>query len=224
MKKLLFLTTIILISINIHKANAQEVKLNTNLVVEADGTVKMENDATVWDDLRIPFNFGTSSNLATAWQQFVGVTYLDAFKPDGDDALYFSIQLPHSWKQGTNIFPHIHWTPMTDGTAGNNGVYWELEYVWANNGETFNTSTSVASGYTPVGFTGDLVTHRHYITKLGPETGIDGSGKTISSMLICRIARRGGNTADTYSGNAGAMEIDFHYQLDTFGSRQEYVK
>ncbi|KAF0198406.1 MAG: hypothetical protein FD166_1459 [Bacteroidetes bacterium] len=204
---------------------AQEVKVNTNLVIEADGTIRMDNTATVWEDLRIPFNFGTSNTLATTWQQFVGVTYLDVFKPSGDDALFFSVQLPHSWKAGTNIFPHIHWTPMTEGSEDDNGVYWELEYVWANNAETFPSTTTVISGVTTTPeLVGDLVPHRHYITKLGPPEGIDGSGKGISSMLVCRIARRGSNPADTYSGNAGAIEFDFHYQLDTYGSRQEYIK
>jgi len=222
MKKII---TLLLISGVWFNLMGQEVKLNTNLVVEADGTVRMDNDATVWDDLRIPFNFGTSNTLATTWEAFVGVTYLDVFKPSGDDALYFSVQMPHSWKEGTNIFPHIHWTPMTTGTTGNNGVYWELEYVWANNGETFPSSTTVISGTSTVpALSGDLVAKRHYITPLGTAEGMDATGKTISSMIICRIARRGNNAADTYSGNAGAMEFDFHYQLDTYGSRQEYIK
>lgn len=222
MKKI---TILLLLAISSYLLMGQEVKINTNLAIEADGTVRMDNGAMVWDDLRVPFNFGTSNTLATTWQQFVGVTYLDAFRPTGDDALYFSVQMPHSWKAGTNIFPHIHWTPITVGETGKNVVYWELEYVWANNGETFPSSTIVISGTTIVPeLSGNLVAHRHYITKLGPDTGMDASGKTISSMIICRIARRGGNALDTYDGNAGAMEFDFHYQLDTFGSRSEYEK
>jgi hypothetical protein len=222
MKK--FLTLLLIAGLSFHLMS-QEVKLNTNLVVESDGTVRMDNDATVWDDLRIPFNFGTSNTLATTWEAFVGVTYLDVFKPSGDDALYFSVQMPHSWKEGTNIFPHIHWTPMSTGTAGNNGVFWELEYVWANNGETFPVSTTVISGTsTAPALSGDLVAKRHYITPLGPAEGMDATGKTISSIIICRISRRGNNASDTYNGNAGAMEFDFHYQLDTYGSRQEYIK
>jgi hypothetical protein len=202
---------------------AQEVKINTNLAVESDGTVRMDNSATVWDDLRVPMNFGTSSNLATTWTSFLGNTYLDAFKASGTDALYFQAQLPHNYKEGTDIYAHIHWSPITAPTSGNNGVYWDLEYTWANNGETF-PATSTLSGYEVVpALTGDLVAKRHYITKIGT-SGISGSGKAISSMIICRIARLGDNVNDTYSGLAGALEVDFHYQVDTFGSREEYTK
>ncbi len=222
MKKLLFLTTIILISINIHKANAQEVKLNTNLVVEADGTIRMDDDAVVWDDLRVPLSFGTKGSLATNWDVFLGETYLDYFKATGTDALYFVVQLPHSWKEGTTIYPHIHWIPQADGAASANGVVWELEYTWANNGETFPATTKLTASTISPALSGNLVAKRHYITPLG--SGITATGKQISSMLVCRIARLGDNGSDTFAGTAGVLEIDFHYQLDTFGSRQEYVK
>jgi len=222
MKKLLFLTTIILISINIHKANAQEVKLNTNLVVEADGTIRMDDGAIVWDDLRVPLTFGTSSLLATNWEPFVGNTFLDCFKATGTDALYFVVQLPHSWKEGTTIYPHIHWIPQVNGAANANGVVWELEYTWANNGETFVTTPVITASTISPALSGNLVAKTHYITPLG--TGIPATGKKISSMLVCRIARLGGDSSDTFAGTAGVLEIDFHYQLDTFGSREEYVK
>ena len=34
-------------------AVAQEVKINSNLVIEADGTIRMDNAATVWDDIMV---------------------------------------------------------------------------------------------------------------------------------------------------------------------------
>lgn len=222
MKKLLFLTTIILISITIHKANAQEVKLNTNLVVETDGTIRMDGGAVVWDDLRVPLTFGTSSLLATNWEAFMGTTFLDCFKASGTDALYFVVQLPHSWKEGTTIYPHIHWIPQANGAASANGVVWELEYTWANNGETFPTTTKLAASTISPALSGNLVAKTHYITPLG--AGITATGKKISSMLVCRIARLGDDGSDTFTGTSGVLEIDFHYQLDTFGSREEYVK
>lgn len=222
MKKLLFLTTIILISINIHKANAQEVKLNTNLVVEADGTVRMDNGAIVWDDLRVPLSIAAKGTLVTSFEAFLGETYLEYFKDGGTDALYFVVQLPHSWKEGTTIYPHIHWTPKTPGADGANGVVWELEYTWANNGETFVTTPVITASTISPALSGNLVANRHYITPLG--SGIVGTGKKISSMLVCRIARIGSDSGDTYTGKAGALEVDFHYQVDTFGSREEYVK
>lgn len=222
MKTLVTIAIIILVSINIQKINAQEVKLNTNLVVEADGTLRMDGDAIVWDDLRVPLTFGTSSLLATNWEVFLGTTYLDCFKASGTDALYFVVQLPHSWKEGTTIYPHIHWIPQANGATNANDVVWELEYTWANNGETFPGTTKITGSTITPALSGNLVAKTHYITPLG--SGITADGKKISSMLVCRIARLGDNGSDTFTGTAGVLEIDFHHQVDTFGSREEYNK
>ncbi|MBK6345352.1 MAG: hypothetical protein IPF68_05345 [Bacteroidales bacterium] len=46
MKKILTILLISGLSLNLM---SQEVKLNTNLVVEADGTVRMDNNATCTD-------------------------------------------------------------------------------------------------------------------------------------------------------------------------------
>ena len=45
---------------------------------------------------------------------------------------------------------------------------------------------------------------KHYITDL---TEIDGAGGT-----------------DDYVGDAGLMEFDFHIEIDSFGSHEEYTK
>lgn len=222
MKALVSIAIIILLSINIQKINAQEVKLNTNLVVEADGTIRMDDGAIVWDDLRVPLSIAAKGSLATSFEVFLGGTYLEFFDATSIDELYFVVQLPHSWKEGTTIYPHIHWTPNTSGASNANGVVWHLEYTWANNGETFPTPTTITTSTIQPTLSGNLVANRHYISSLG--SGIDGTGKKISSMLVCRIARIGTDSGDTYTGKAGALEVDFHYQVDTFGSREEYGK
>ncbi len=51
-------------------------------------------------------------------------------------------------------------------------------------------------------------------------TGIVGTGKLISSMLICRVYR----PADTYNASVGLMEIDFHYQMCGTGSGTPFFK
>ncbi len=38
-------------------------------------------------------------------------------------------------------------------------------------------------------------------------------------MLICRLFRDGTNELDTYEADAGLLEIDFHYGMDTLGSQ-----
>jgi hypothetical protein len=50
------------------------------------------------------------------------------------------------------------------------------------------------------------------------------SGHTVSSIVVWKLERVGDDDADTYTGTARFLELDFHYQSDTEGSRQEYVK
>jgi hypothetical protein len=58
---------------------------------------------------------------------------------------------------------------------------------------------------------------------MSPEVTIDGhtAAKNVSSMLMCRIYR---DTGDTWAGNAAngpaLLEVDFHFPIDTVGSRQ----
>ncbi len=50
------IVTLCLVFVLIHLTTAlvaQEVKLNTNLAVEEDGTLRMDGTATVWDDLMV---------------------------------------------------------------------------------------------------------------------------------------------------------------------------
>ena len=55
-------------------------------------------------------------------------------------------------------------------------------------------------------------------------SAISGSGKTISSMLIGRLTRLTSSGSDTFTGDAYGIELDFHHQVDAFGSDAEFTK
>lgn len=48
--------------------------------------------------------------------------------------------------------------------------------------------------------------------------GIAGTGKTISSILICQVY------LSATPANVNAYQLDFHIEKDTFGSRSETSK
>jgi len=221
MKKII---TLLLLTTSSYLLMGQEVKINTNLAVEADGTVRMDGNAMVWDDLRVPLSEPSTGTVKPEWARFpYGVSgsapFINWFKASGIDEMYFLVQLPHNWKEGSDIEPHIHWVPSVNGETGPTVPRWGLQYSWISLGVTHSAYTTIyGSTIVPSEV---LVASRHYLTDLGT---IAGSGQKISSMLICRIFRDGDNGADTFAGLAGALEVDFHYQLDTFGSRLEYTK
>jgi hypothetical protein len=184
--------------------------------IEADGTVEFNGDATVWDDLRIPGSSVQKGASAPDLGTFLGSGNLLVNRFDGNattEQIYFTAQLPHSYKQGSDIYPHIHWTP-TDGNAGN--VKWQLEYSWQNINGTFSGTTTLT-----VTDSTDSTAWKHL---LAPFSAITGTSKTISSMLVCRLFRDPSDGDDTYGSDAALLEIDFHFEIDTVGSRQALSK
>lgn len=184
------------------------------------------------------FDEGTGTTAAEVNGESVGFTGVDdwgsglvttesskgvvvkAFNPDIEQEVYFELQMPHAWKEGTDLRPHVHWVPLISGGAGER-VTWGLEYTWANIGSTFSDTTIITNNDNI--YSEDLVKDKHYITALPV---ISGNGKTLSSMLMCRLFRDATSNykSDTYSGYAGFLEFDLHYMVDSKGSRQEYVK
>jgi hypothetical protein len=144
---------------------------------------------------------------------------LPFFSASTRNELYFTAQMPHAWAEGTDIEPHVHWIPPTDGAVGEK-VVWGLEYTWSNVLDVFGTST-IITGDTIIGTDTFLNENKHYVTDLGT---ISGTGKTLSSMLVCRVFRDAENVEDTYGDFAGLLEIDIHYQVDSLGSQEEFTK
>ena len=87
-------------------------------VVFADGSPS--ETAVAWDDLRVPAQ-NTKLNPTKsepAFEAFIDGVYSYHFGPANadDESLHFSAQLPHSYKLGTNLDAHIHWSPSTTNT------------------------------------------------------------------------------------------------------------
>ncbi len=188
----------------------------------------------LWEDLRVPASAGQKgATNPPGFAQFkddgavsTGV-FLNWFDADAEEELFFTVQLPHAWKQETDIEVHVHWTPEANGAAGEL-VQWGLEYTWANRSDIFQ-DTSTLTGNTHVPADNPLVADTHYVTELGDilATG-DASEGEASSMMVCRVYRDATDVTDTYGDaaggaklDAGLLEIDFHYQINSRGSIEE---
>jgi hypothetical protein len=165
----------------------------------------------VWDDLRTPVNAvklgGVNPPVDILYNGGMLLSFEDKILSQ-EQIVYFTIQLPHNWKEGTSLEPHIHWT-AEDGTAGN--IVWLLTYAWVNIEDIMPVYSEVIA----VGSTGEGY-GKHIVTNFGLINGID---KKVSSMLVCSVKRNSSNILDTYNGkSAYFMEIDFHYQIGSIGS------
>lgn len=202
--------------------------------ITSDGSLSYAGDATRWDDLKVPVNSVKIKNTTegASWEQFISGSGLSLlfFKEQTDankvSDVVFTVQMPHAWKQGSAIYPHVHWS--VDAEVGNDRVSWGLEYVWVNVGQQFNSATSIVYGNGLATPNGTFISAReHVITPLTSITSTtNGPSGTLSSMLVCRLFRNSSDAgADTYDGGSvGLLEIDFHYEIDSDGSNQEYTK
>ena len=185
----------------------------------ADGTLKMNGAATVWDDLRVIILTRTSARVSPVFYSGLGGNteiYSYRFEPDTDNNIYFEAQMPHSWA-GTKLYPHVHWTPSTTGTGT---VRWKLECSWTDYTKTYGTSFT----YTMDSTISTASQWKHMIAD--PGTGITPTADQdgISAMMVCRLYRDGAATEDDYSGYAHLLAFDLHYEMDTLGSSQPYIK
>lgn len=199
--------------------------------IEADGTIVLEGAATVWDDFLVnPDATSRGNSNSPVW----GGVSESAFKKNGssqgvflwmfsastEQEVYFTVQLPHKYKVGTDLSPHVHWTTATGTPTGTN-VVWGLEYTVIPIGGNFPTTsiltsnTIIASIGTPAG------TGQHLITPLG---AISGAGVDISTIIVCRLFRQVTNTNDTFANEVGLLSMDFHYEIDGVGSHSAFVK
>lgn len=226
---LIITAVIIILLVTSHIAGAQDVKINTNLVVEGDGTLRLDNDATVWNDLMVfpdattkggsnPPEWGTPFMKNTDGTS-KGV-YLWMFAPNQEEELHFTVQIPHDYKLGSDLYPHVHWTTAS-GTPSGSNVVWGLEYTLISVGGFFPVTVTVRTSTLIPECTPPSGTGQHLISEFSTVSGTD---LGISSVLVCRLFRAAGDAADTFPGDVGLLGFDIHYEIDTHGSRNLWTK
>lgn len=188
-----------------------------NTKFEADGTKVMEGNASVWDDLLVNPDATGKGSASPTFSTFKNGVSLWMFESGKSQEVFFTVQIPHKYKEGTSLFPHVHWTTSTGTPTGTN-VVWSLEYTVVAIGGNFPATTILTSNSvvaTPSG------TGQHNITNLGT---ISGTGIGISTILVCRLFRAATDSRDTFSNSVGLLSMDFHYEIDTEGSRDPFLK
>lgn len=169
-----------------------------------------------WDDIRIPGLSVERGAAAPGLGPWLAAGGLEVLRFDGVNTLeqvFFVLQMPHSFKLGSTIVPHVHWGPV-DNAAGD--VIWNLEVSLADMDAVFTPAAIIQVTDTAAG-----VAWTHQYASFGEYASIFAE---LSGMIVCRLYRDPALAGDTYGSDAGFLEIDLHYRLDTIGSRAELVK
>jgi hypothetical protein len=180
---------------------------------EQDGTMVATGNATTWDDLFVVLN-PSSQQFAPTYATYKSGKLLEfSDESTNEDRISFVTQMPHSYKIGSAVYPHLHWVGQ-DNTAG--AVAWKLEYTTATINGVF-TVTTTSTTYAQ----NSSITDNHTITGLGTIPGDRG----ISGVILGTLYRNSTNALDTYNGkNVYLLQLDIHYEKDTLGSRTELTK
>ena len=170
-----------------------------------------------WEDLRFPVAGINPPGSASDPDRSTD-TGCFLFDSTLEEVIAMQVQLPHNWKVGTPLYPHIHWAKSTSA-AGN--VAWKLHYRWCKINSTIETAISTISYTTAEGTPDTDTAYKHLITPLTPIYDADAD---ISDILIIRLSRVPSDVNDTYGADAMLAEFDIHYQIDSFGSDEPYSK
>lgn len=172
---------------------------------------------TVWDDLRFPASSVRVGSAQPASEQSYRGGIVLSFASNADNSVYFIAQMPHAWKEHSDIDLHLHWTIPTSGAGGGaENVKWDLTYSAANIGELF----PVESTATVTVDVQNEVANDHLFTEI---VDIDMDGMTFSNCIIFSLSRDV-SVANDYAQAAYLVEADIHYEIDSLGSKEELAK
>jgi len=170
-----------------------------------------------WNDMRGDIVINTAvPGTAPDFVEFRNGLFAWAFDSASTEYAYVSFHVLHDYVQGTDLYPHIHWS-HNNATPGSTTVRWAIDYSLARGYEfeTFPAPTTITLD--------DAVgaQYSHHIREGTPaESGgsplistiIDGTNIEPDTIILMRIARLGGATEDTFADDAFIFEVDLHYQ------------
>jgi hypothetical protein len=180
---------------------------------ETDGTLKFNGDAEVWDDIIISASNLRPGNTPPVYAAFQGGIFGARFDAGVADEVYGSFEIPHDYKEGGDLYFHVHWSPTTTNTGN---IVWGIEYTVGNMGAVFSTNDTKTG--TPTAAPGTVGKHEIKNIYIIP-----GESIKIGAIIAFRLFRQNGGT-DTFTGNAFLHSVGIHYQIDTIGSREITTK
>jgi len=191
---------------------------NDYLSINNRGELRLTGSAVVWEDLRFPASSinppGGIGGAAvdTADTPFIGTLLFD---PASVEICVGQAQMPHGWKEGSYLSPHVHWSPISTSTGS---------VVWRLSCETANVDEAYSGSYTYISEVASYVDGTLNDHILSDFSDLSMTGKTLSNITLWRISRMATSGSDTYPQDARLLEFDIHYQIDSLGSNEEYVK
>lgn len=173
---------------------------------------------STWDDLQLLGSSRLGASAPTLALYRGGIYGLE-FSASATNEIHGSIELPHTYKEGSDLIPHVHFATNSTTAAGG-GVVLGLEY-------TLTLPNNAAAGGAPVTITATKtlpasnVQYQNFNLDLGT---ISGAGLKVSTLIRYRFFRLGGDPADTFPATIFPSSVSIHFQSDSDGSTAQNTK
>jgi len=151
----------------------------------------------------------------------LGVDFASNTRYNVAEQISMIVQFPHHWLHGSDISPHVHWMQKSSATPN-----FLIEYRWYNIGDTPPSWTQKAWTENAISYDSGTIHQLTEFPVITPPSGITG----VSSILDVKFFRDVANDTSLFSGAESSpvtelvKEFDIHYQIDSLGSRTEYLK
>lgn len=176
-------------------------------------TTSFVTQASGWRDNIQPFTNGRAAGGALpTWGTFLGGISVWKFPSNSIKELWLNFHIDHDYKQGSLMFPHIHWCPVDTGAGV---VRWGIEYTAAkgHGQQTFPVTQTIYLEQAASG-----IANRHQITETS--VGID-FGIEVDAVIMVRVFRDATHVNDTYAGDAVGLFCDLHYESHRLNTPQK---
>jgi len=192
--------------------------ITSNAIVPADINITtginktLVLDTPVYEDIIISAYNLRPGSTPPIYQAFVGSIFGVAFVDGQEDIVYGSFEIPHSYKENTELEVHLHWSPSTANTGE---CVFNMVYTIADMGGTFSAEQPITFAQNGSG----IINKHQYITG-----SVKINGGSIGQIVCFALRRNAGVGGDSFVGNAFLHNVGVHYQQDTLGSRKMGLK
>ncbi len=181
-----------------------------NITIDTTNSYRMYGSATVWDDLA--FESSQLKSVGNSDKPDYDVSNLGLLFPQNDttERVGHICQMPHRWKEGSSIYPHVHWIQ-----SGADSATWKIKY------RVYSIGEAVPSAWTIITSNNHAVTYSSgNIQQLATFPAISMTGKTISCIVDIILYRKD----NILTGDALMKFFDIHFEVDGLGSKDELSK
>lgn len=161
-----------------------------------------------WDDITSDLSAGkvAGANVPT-WGTFRDGLSAYEFSANSMNEIWVTFHVKHDYKEGTNVYPHMHWAADTTSTGV---VRWGFEYS-VQKGHDQGAFPSTTTVYVETNIATNKQ-YQHMISEVSDGDAFD--ALEADSLILMRIFRDGGHANDTFPDGVFGFTADVHFRGD----------